>query len=383
MLEFGPGEIRKEVRVPLLRAQGSGEAFALIVELGDETVREEVVLGSDDTGTRARLGRSVAVHIVEAVSERMEGSLVGCMPRPFPGQRVRASHLLSGCGMQASGERPSVWGCGAYSRLQSGGVSGADGDGVIGGGLPCGRSLADGDGGIAQRGIGAGRDATTDDGLVSVRTLRGDAAHYVGVGRSRTGSSGGSRGHGNAHDGSGSGRHVGTPGARLGYQADGFWLGMEGGIGVSRVRAGLEGSVTLQDIIEPYVEAAVLHSGGDAEKGTGMEAGGGLRVRMGMLHAEVMLRRLVMHQEDGYGEWGYSGTVRYGGMEGLGAQVRPTWGRTHVGTLWQAERPWEVYPSDRRMELEVEVETARVFTGAVYCGRMWVWVCATEAGTTA
>ncbi len=128
VLEFGPGEIRKEVRVPLLRAQGSGEAFALMVELGDETVREEVVLGigTEDTASRARLGRSVAVHIVEAVSERMEGSLVGCTPRPFPGQRVRASHLLSGCGMQASGERISVWGRGAYSRLQSGGVSGAD-----------------------------------------------------------------------------------------------------------------------------------------------------------------------------------------------------------------------------------------------------------------
>ncbi len=142
-------------------------------------------------------------------------------------------------------------------------------------------------------------------------------------------------------------------GARLGYEADGIWLGMDGGIGVSRVRAGLEGSVTLQDILEPYVEAAVLHSGGDAERGMGMEAGGGLRVRMGMLHAEVMSRRLVLHQEDDYGEWGYSGTVRYGGMEGLGAQVRPTWGRTHLGTLWQSERPWEVYPSDRRMELEV------------------------------
>ncbi len=355
VLEFGPGETRKEVRVPLLRAQSSGEAFALMVELGDETVREEVVLGSKDTGNRARLGRSVAVHIVEAVSERMEGSLVGCMPRPFPGQRVRASHLLSGCGMQASGERISVWGRGAYSRLQSGGVSGAD---VVTASLGADYNA----GGRWLMGMVVSRsEALEQEGTLLQVTGWYPYMRYGGMRHSVWGLAG--AGQGVVAEAADTGMRMmaagvgGTlvrrAGARLGYEADGFWLGMDGGIGVSRVRAGLEGSVTWQDILEPYVEAAVLHSGGDAERGMGMEAGGGLRVRMGMLHAEVMSRRLVLHQEDGYGEWGYAGTVRYGGMEGLGAQVRPTWGRTHVGTLWQAERPWEVYPSDRRMELEV------------------------------
>ncbi len=354
VLEFGPGETRKEVRVPLLRAQGSGEAFALMVRLGDETVREEVVLGSKDTGTRARLGRSVAVHIVEAVSERMEGSLVGCMPRPFPGQRVRASHLLSGCGMQASGERLSVWGRGAYSRLQSGGVSGAD---VVTASLGADYRA----GGRWLMGMVVSRsEALEEEGTLLQMMGWYPYVRYGGMRHSVWGLAGAGQGVAEAADtgirlmaaGVG-GTLVRRAGARLGYEADGFWLGMDGGIGVSRVRAGLEGSVTLQDILEPYVEAAVLHSGGDAERGMGMEAGGGLRVRMGMLHAEVMSRRLVLHQEDGYGEWGYAGMVRYGGMEGLGAQLRPTWGRTHVGTLWQAERPWEVYSSDRRMELEV------------------------------
>ncbi len=355
MLEFGPGETRKEVRVPLLGAQGSGEAFALMVELGNETVREEVVLGSEDTGNRARLGRSVAVHIVEAVSERMEGSLVGCMPRPFPGQRVRVSHLLSGCGMQASGERMSVWGRGAYSRLQSGAVSGAD---VVTASL--GADYRAGDrwlmGMVVSR-----SEALEQEGTLLQMTGWYPYVRYGGFRHSVWGLAG--AGQGVVAEAAETGIRmmaagvVGTvvrrAGSRLEYEADGFWLGMDGGIEVSRVRAGLEGSVTLQDILEPYVEAAVLHSGGDAERGMGMEAGGGLRVRMGMLHAEVMSRRLVLHQEDGYGEWGYAGMVRYGGMEGLGAQVRPTWGRTHVETLWQAERPWEVYPSDRRMELEV------------------------------
>ncbi len=355
VLEFGPGETRKEVRVPLLRAQGNGEAFALMVELGDEMVREEVVLGSEDTGTRARLGRSVAVHIVEAVSERMEGSLVGCMPRPFPGQRVRVSHLLSGCGMQASGERISVWGRGAYSRLQSGGVSGAD---VVTASLGADYRA----GGRWLMGMVVSRSEALEEEEGTLLQMTGwyPYMRYGGMRHSVWGLAGAGQGVAEAADtgmrmmaaGVG-GTLVRRAGARLGYGADGFWLGMNGGIGVSRVRAGLEGSVTLQDILEPYVEAAVLHSGGDAERGMGMEAGGGLRVRLGMLHVEVMSRRLVLHQEDGYGEWGYSGTVRYGGLEGLGAQVRPTWGRTHVGTLWQAERPWEVYPSDRRMELEV------------------------------
>ncbi len=355
VLEFGPGETRKEVRVPLLRAQGSGEAFALMVELGDETVREEVVLGSKDTGNRARLGRSVAVHIVEAVSERMEGSLVGCMPRPFPGQRVRASHLLSGCGMQAGGERLSVWGRGAYSRLQSGGISGAD---VVTASLGADYRA----GGRWLMGMVVSRsEALEQEGTLLQMTGWYPYVRYGGMRHSVWGLAG--AGQGVVAEAADTGMRMmaagvgGTlvrrAGARLGYEADGFWLGMDGGIGVSRVRAGLEGSVTLQDILEPYVEAAVLHSGGDAERGMGMEAGGGLRVRMGMLHAEVMSRRLVLHQEDGYGEWGYSGMVRYGGLEGLGAQVRPTWGRTHVETLWQAERPWEVYPADRRLELEV------------------------------
>ncbi len=355
VLEFGPGETRKEVRVPLLGAQGSGEAFALMVELGDEMVREEVVLGSEDTANRARLGRSVAVHIVEAVSERMEGSLVGCMPRPFAGQRVRASHLLSGCGMQASGERISIWGRGAYSRLQSGGVSGAD---VVTASLGADYRA----GGRWLMGMVVSRsEALEQEGTLLQMTGWYPYVRYGGMRHSAWGLAGAGQGVVAEAEDTGmrmmaagvGGTLVRRSGVRLGYEADGFWLGMDGKIGVSRVRAGLEGSVTLQDVLEPYVEAAVLHSGGDAERGMGMEAGGGLRVRMGMLHAEVMSRRLVLHQEDGYGEWGYSGTVRYGGMEGLGAKVRPTWGRTHVGTLWQAERPWEVYPSDRRMELEV------------------------------
>ncbi len=350
VLEFGPGETRKDVRVRLLPEQGSGEVFGLEVKVAQMVVREDVVLGSqEDVDMVARLGRSVAVHVVEAVSERMQGGLASCMPRPYPGQRVRASHMLSGCGMQASGERISVWGRGAFSRLQ--GINEADvvtaslgADYVLGSrwllGMMVSRSEA----------TGALMEVT---GWYPYVRYGGQEHHVWGMGGAGEGVVGEDRGLRLMAAGV-AGTVVRRRGMRLGYEADGFWLGMDPRIGVSRVRAGLEGSVLLYQVLEPYVEGALLHSGGDGETGLGMEAGGGVRVRMGVLQAEVKSRRMVMRAEEGVGEWGYAGMVRYGGSEGLAVQLRPTWGRTHVGTLWQTERPWELYPSDdRRMELEV------------------------------
>ena len=348
VLEFGPGETRKEVRVRLLPEQGSGGTFALMVEVDGEAIREEVVLGEPaDRKRRALLGRSIAVHVVEAVTERMQGSLTSCMPRPYPGQRVRASHMLSGCGMQASGGRISVWGRGAYSRLSGAEVQGAD---VVTASL--GADYAVGNrwmlGMVVSR--SEAREAAMEvTGWYPYVRYGGQEHHVWGLGGAAQGEEAGLR----LMAAGLTGTVVRTRGMRLGYEADGFWLGMGREIGVSRVRAGLEGSMVLEEVLEPYVEAALLYSAGDAETGVGMEAGGGLRMRLGVLQGEAKVRRLVLEAEEGYGEWGYSGMVRYGGMEGLGVQVRPTFGRTHVGSLWQPERPWEVYPSDGRMDMEV------------------------------
>ena len=347
MLELGPGETRKEVRVPLLRGGRSGEDFAFVVEVGGWTLREEVVLQAEGVRRRARWGRTLAVHIVEAVSDRIQGQRMSCMPRPYPGQRVRASHLLSGCGVQADGERIGIWGRGAFSRLEGGSdvvTASLGADYLLGGrwmlGVIVSRSEA----------------ARSEAGLLMQVTGWYPYVRYGGLRHHVWGLAGAGEGEetGLRLMAAGlTGVVVGRSGVRLSYEADGFWLGMDGAIGVSRMRAGLEGSLRLQDMLEPYVEAAVLHSGGDAERGLGMEAGGGLRVRMQRLHAEVMSRRLVVHAEDGVEEWGYAGMVRFGGLEGLGAQLRPAWGHTRVGALWHAERPWEVYPSDRRMDMEV------------------------------
>ena len=348
MLEFGSGGSMKEVRVPLLSGQSKGEVFALMVEVDGEAIRAEVVLGGgSDRKGRALLGRSMAQHVVEAVSERLQGSVVTCMPRPYPGQGLRASHLLSGCGMQASGERISVWGRGAYSRLQGAEVQGLD---IVTASLGADYTL----GSRWLLGMMVSRSEAREASLQMTGwypyVRYGGQEHQVwGLAGAGQGEERGMR----LMAAGVAGRLAGTRGMRLGYEADAFWLGMDREIGVRRLRAGLEGSVVLGEVLEPYVEAALLHSAGDAERGLGMEAGGGMRVRLGMMQAEVMSRRVVVQAEEGAGEWGYAGMLRYGGLEGMGVQVRPSWGRTHVGSLWQRERSWEVYGSDGRMDVEL------------------------------
>ena len=348
MLEFGTGGRVKEVRVPLLSTQGKGEMFALMVEMDGEAIRAEVVLGGrSDRRGRALLGRSIAQHVVEAVSERLQGGVVTCMPRPYPGQGVRASQLLSGCGMQASGERVSVWGRGAYSRLGGSEIQGME---IVTASLGADYTL----GSRWLMGVMVSRSEARESSL----QLTGwyPYVRYGGQAHQVWGLAGAGQGEGTGMRlmaAGVAGRLARTRGMRLGYEADGFWLGMDREIGVRRLRAGLEGSVVLGEVLEPYVEAALLHSAGDAERGLGMEAGGGMRVRMGMMQAEVMTRRLVVQAEEGAGEWGYAGMLRYGGLEGLGVQVRPSWGRTQVGSLWQRERPWEMYGTDGRMDVEL------------------------------
>ena len=348
MLEFGTGGSVKEVRVPLLSTQGNGEMFALMVEMDGEEIRAEVVLGGrSERKGRALLGRSMAQHVVEAVSERLQGGVVTCMPRPYPGQGVRASHMLSGCGMQASGERVSVWGRGAYSRLRGSEVQGLE---IVTASLGADYTL----GSRWLMGVMVSRSEARESSLQITGWY--PYVRYGGQEHQVWGLAGAGQGEGTGMRlmaAGVAGRLARTRGMRLGYEADAFWLGMDREIGVRRLRAGLEGSVVLGKVLEPYVEAALLHSAGDAERGLGMEAGSGMRVRMGMLQGEVMSRRLVVQAEEGAGEWGYAGMLRYGGLEGMGVQVRPSWGRTHVRSLWQSERPWEVYGSDGRMDVEL------------------------------
>ncbi len=111
-----------------------------------------------------------------------------------------------------------------------------------------------------------------------------------------------------------------------------------------RVRLILEGSRTVSigtRTLTPSMELGLRHDAGDAETGTGVEIGGGLRLTdptLG-LTVEVKARGLIAHQDAEYREWGASAALRLNpGASGRGLMLTltPTWGAPLSGTqrLW-------------------------------------------------
>ena len=117
----------------------------------------------------------------------------------------------------------------------------------------------------------------------------------------------------------------------------------------SRLRVALEGSQSLAmgggATVTPTLELGLRHDGGDAETGTGLEAGLGLQYADPAqgLTVEGRVRGLLTHTDDGYEEWGASGSIRLDpGLSGRGVSlsVTPVWGAASGGVdrLW-ATRP--------------------------------------------
>ena len=114
---------------------------------------------------------------------------------------------------------------------------------------------------------------------------------------------------------------------------------------VSRLRLVLEGSRPLVfasgTSLTPSVEVGVRRDGGDAERGVGFEVGGGMRYvnpSIG-LTVEIMARRLMAHEQDGYSEWGAGGSLQFapGGAErGFSAKLGSSVGTAASGVegLW-------------------------------------------------
>ena len=138
-------------------------------------------------------------------------------------------------------------------------------------------------------------------------------------------------------------------GFALALKADGFWVRTESdavstpGVGnlagaradASRLRAVLDGSRTFAlaggRTLSPSVELGLRHDGGDAETGTGMELGAGLGYADPSRGLDMALRvhGLAAHAEDGYSEWGVSGSLRLvpgGAGRGLSASLTPSYG---------------------------------------------------------
>ena len=149
----------------------------------------------------------------------------------------------------------------------------------------------------------------------------------------------------------------------LAFKADALWVGTHtkavngpGGrlaatdAAVNRLRTALEGSHTLtignRMALTPSVEVGIRHDGGDAETGTGMDVGAGLVFADAGtgLSVDVRVRRLVVHQADGFAEHGMSISVSYNPTPttplGFTARVSPAWGGDAMSgaeALWGRE----------------------------------------------
>ena len=148
-------------------------------------------------------------------------------------------------------------------------------------------------------------------------------------------------------------------GIELALRSDAFWVRMTsdetrsetaGDLGdirtdANRVRLFLEAerefAVRGEGTLTPSFEVGVRHDGGDAETGTGLEAGAGLRYAAEGIAIEGSVRKLVTHEDSGYEEWGASGSVRIDpGASGRGVSLTlaPAFGATSSET----ERLWSL-----------------------------------------
>ena len=112
---------------------------------------------------------------------------------------------------------------------------------------------------------------------------------------------------------------------------------------VSRLRLILEAERTMTlasgAVLAPTAQVGLRHDGGDAETGTGVEVGAGIRYTAGMLTIEGQVRTLLAHEAGGYEEWGASGSIRLSpNASGLGPSLAllPSWGASGsaVARLW-------------------------------------------------
>ena len=109
----------------------------------------------------------------------------------------------------------------------------------------------------------------------------------------------------------------GPSGVGLNVKSDAMWVGTKSGDtedlaptrgDVTRLRLSLQGERVFEAgngaTFTPSAQVGLRHNGGDAETGTGVEVGGGLRYSAGALTIEGQVRTLVAHEASGYKEWG-------------------------------------------------------------------------------
>ena len=148
---------------------------------------------------------------------------------------------------------------------------------------------------------------------------------------------------------------TGPSGVGLNVKSDAMWVGTKSAD--TSELAPTEGAVTrLRLIVQgersfdasngarftPNAEVGLRHDGGDAETGTGVEIGAGLRYTIGAVTIEAQARTLIAHEASGYKEWGASAAIRVTPSpsgRGLTLSIAPAWGQTGSA----AERLWSAH----------------------------------------
>ena len=182
-------------------------------------------------------------------------------------------------------------------------------------------------------------------------------------------------------------------GFALALKADAFWVRTESdairtpGVGslaaaradASRLRAVLDGSRTFSlaggATLAPSVELGVRHDGGDAGTGTGMELGAGLGYADPSRGLDMALRvyGLAAHAEDGYREWGVSGSLSLvpgAAGRGLSMSLTPSYGVDRGGTerLWTMPDASALAASDKATTPSSRLDTELGYGLTVFGG---------------
>ena len=170
----------------------------------------------------------------------------------------------------------------------------------------------------------------------------------------------------------------GPSGVGLNVKSDAMWVGTKSSDtselaptegDVTRLRLILQGERTFETgngaTFTPNAEVGLRHDGGDAETGTGIEIGAGLRYVSGPVTVEAQARTLVAHEDSGYKEWGMSGAIRVTPStsgRGLTLSIAPAWGQTGSA----AERLWSAHDA-RALGADSEFEAnSRIAIDAGY-----------------
>ena len=147
----------------------------------------------------------------------------------------------------------------------------------------------------------------------------------------------------------------GASGLGVNVKSDAMWVGTKSADtselaptegDVTRLRLILQGERVFEAesgaSFTPSAEVGLRHDGGDAETGTGIEIGAGVRYTAGPLTVEGQVRSLVAHEDSDYEEWGMSGAIRVtpsASGRGLTLSIAPAWGQTGSA----AERLWSAH----------------------------------------